>query len=47
MAKIMEKVRNFFSGTSLIKTKRAAKKEETKTQSEEPKVEQKPEEQKQ
>jgi len=46
MAKIMERVRNFFSGTVLMKTKHAAKKEETKAQSEEPKAEQKPEEQK-
>ena len=47
MAKIMEKVKNFFSGKVMFKPKGSAKKEEFAAKPEEQKSEQKQEEQKQ
>lgn len=43
MSKILEKIKNFFSGKFVCKAK---KREESKPQQEEPKTEEKPEEQK-
>lgn len=47
MPKILEKIKNFFSGKFVYKPKCCAKTEEPKPQQQEPKIEEKPEEQKQ
>lgn len=47
MVRLVEKIKNIFSGKFVYKPKCGVKKEESKSQQEEPKAEEKPEEQKQ
>jgi len=47
MVRLIEKIKNIFSGKFVYKPKSSIKKEESKSQQEEPKAEEKPEEQKQ
>ena len=47
MVKLVEKIKNIFSGKFVYKPKCSVKKEESKPQQEEPKAEERPEEQRQ